>query len=74
MADNQREALGLRMDKPLDERTIGEFSSKVQGQLIRPQDESYDEARAAYALARYSRSADERRLRPVSMSSLMFSK
>src|SRR5215218_9760169 len=48
MADNQRDALGLHMDKPLDERAIGEFSSKVQGQLIRPQDESYDEARAVF--------------------------
>jgi FAD/FMN-containing dehydrogenase len=36
------------MDKPLDERTIGEFSSKVQGQLIRPQDDGYDEARAIF--------------------------
>jgi FAD/FMN-containing dehydrogenase len=36
------------MDKPLDERTIGEFSSKVQGQLIRPQDDGYDEARSVF--------------------------
>ena len=48
MADNQRNALGLRMDKPLDERLIGEFSSKVQGQFIRPQDDGYDEARAIF--------------------------
>ncbi len=48
MADNQRDALGLHLHKPLDERAIGEFSSKVQGQLIRPQDESYDEARAVF--------------------------
>jgi FAD/FMN-containing dehydrogenase len=36
------------MDKPLDERLIGEFSSKVQGQFIRPQDDGYDEARAIF--------------------------
>jgi FAD/FMN-containing dehydrogenase len=45
MADNQRDTLE---SEPLDERTIGEFSSKVQGQLIRPQDDGYDEARAVF--------------------------
>jgi hypothetical protein len=48
MADNRRDALGLHMDKSLDEGTIGEFSSKVQGQLIRPQDDGYDEARTVF--------------------------
>jgi hypothetical protein len=43
MADNRRDALG---SEPLDKGTIGEFSSKVRGQLIRPHDDGYDEARA----------------------------
>jgi FAD/FMN-containing dehydrogenase len=48
MADNRRDALGLHMDKPLDEADIREFSSKVRGQLIRTQDDGYDEARAIF--------------------------
>jgi FAD/FMN-containing dehydrogenase len=48
MADNQRNALGLHMDKTLDEAAIREFSSKVQGQLIRPKDSAYDDARSVF--------------------------
>src|SRR5918997_5117022 len=48
MADNQQDALGLHLAKPLDEAAIREFSSKVRGQLIRPHDDGYDEARAVF--------------------------
>ena len=48
MADIQQDALGLHLAKPLDEAAIREFSSKVRGQLIRPQDDGYDEARALF--------------------------
>jgi hypothetical protein len=36
------------MAKPLDEADIREFSSKVRGQLIRPKDDGYDDARAVF--------------------------
>ena len=48
MADNRQDALGSHRDKPLDEAVIREFSSKVRGQLIRPKDDAYDEARAVF--------------------------
>jgi FAD/FMN-containing dehydrogenase len=48
MADNRQDDLGLHLAKPLDEAVIREFSSKVRGQLIHPQDDGYDEARAVF--------------------------
>jgi FAD/FMN-containing dehydrogenase len=48
MADNRQDALGSHLAKPLDEAAIREFSSKVRGQLIRPQDGGYDEARTVF--------------------------
>jgi FAD/FMN-containing dehydrogenase len=48
MADNRQDALGSHLTKPLDEAAIQEFSSKVRGQLIRPQDDGYDEARTVF--------------------------
>jgi hypothetical protein len=48
MADNRQDALGSHRDRPLDEAVIREFSSKVRGQLIRPKDDAYDEARAVF--------------------------
>jgi FAD/FMN-containing dehydrogenase len=48
MADNRQDALGSHLTKPLDEAAIREFSSKVRGQLIRPQDHGYDEARTVF--------------------------
>src|ERR671917_1883740 len=48
MADNRQDDLGLHLAKLLDEAAIREFSSKVRGQLIRPQDDGYDEARAVF--------------------------
>jgi FAD/FMN-containing dehydrogenase len=48
MTDDRQDTKMLSQIKPLDEGTIGEFSSKVQGQLIRPQDDGYDEARTVF--------------------------
>ena len=48
MADNRQVAPQLDLARPLDEATIREFSSKVRGQLIRPQDDDYDEARSIF--------------------------
>src|SRR5215211_5866680 len=48
MADNRQDALGSHRDRPLDEAVIREFSSKVRGQLIRPDDDAYAEARAVF--------------------------
>ena len=48
MADNLQDARGLHVTKPLDEAAIRAFSSKVRGQLIRPQDDGYDEARVVF--------------------------
>jgi len=48
MADSRQDALGSHRDRPLDEAAIREFSSKVRGQLIRPDDDAYDEARAVF--------------------------
>ena len=48
MADNRQDALGLHLAKPLDEAAIREFSYKVRGQLIRSQDDGYDDARAVF--------------------------
>jgi FAD/FMN-containing dehydrogenase len=38
----------LPFAKPLDEAAIREFSSRVRGQLIRPEDDGYDEARTVF--------------------------
>ena len=48
MTDNRQDTKRLSPIKPLDEAVIREFSSKVQGQLIRPQDDGYDEARTVF--------------------------
>jgi len=48
MADNQRDTLRLPLVRHLDEAAIREFSSDVRGQLIRPEDDGYDEARAVF--------------------------
>jgi len=38
----------LPLAKPLDEAAIQAFSSRVRGQLIRPEDDGYDEARTVF--------------------------
>ena len=48
MADNRQDALGLHQARPLEGAAIRELSSKVRGQLIRPQDDGYDKARTVF--------------------------
>jgi len=48
MTDNRQDALGIHQANLLDETAIREFSSKVRGQLIRPYDDGYDEARTVF--------------------------
>src|SRR5215204_3820909 len=48
MADNRQVAPGSDLAKPLDEAAIREVSSKIRGDLIRPQADGYDEARTVF--------------------------
>jgi FAD/FMN-containing dehydrogenase len=48
MTDDRQDTKRLSQIKPLDEAVIRAFSSKVRGQLIRPQDDGYDEARTVF--------------------------
>jgi FAD/FMN-containing dehydrogenase len=48
MTDNRQDTKRLSQIKPLDEAVTRAFSSKVRGQLIRPQDDGYDEARTVF--------------------------
>jgi FAD/FMN-containing dehydrogenase len=48
MTDSRQDTKRLSPIKPLDEAVIRAFSSKVRGQLIRPQDDGYDEARTVF--------------------------
>src|SRR5918992_1344052 len=48
MTDNRQDTQGLPLAKPLDEAVIREFSSRVRGHLIRPEDDGYDEARTVF--------------------------
>ena len=48
MTDNRQDTKRLSLTKPLDEMVIREISSNVRGQVIRQQDEGYDEARTVF--------------------------
>src|SRR5215203_7150614 len=48
MVDNRQDPLRLPTARPLDEADIREFASNVRGQLIRPEDGGYDEARTVF--------------------------
>src|SRR5918994_7004446 len=48
MTDNRQDAPRLPVARPLDEADIREFASNVRGQLIRPGDGDYDEARPVF--------------------------
>jgi FAD/FMN-containing dehydrogenase len=48
MTDNRQDTQGLPLAKPLDEAAIREFSSRVRGQLIRSDDDGFDEARTVF--------------------------
>src|SRR5687767_15560676 len=48
MTDNQQDTIRSSLTKPLDEMAIREISSNVRGQVIRPPDNGYDEARTVF--------------------------
>src|SRR5687767_7058919 len=48
MTDNQQDTIRSSLTKPLDEMAIREISSNVRGQVIRPPDDGYDEARTVF--------------------------
>src|SRR5215211_3683374 len=48
MTDDRQDFLAKHQANLLDETAIREFSSEVRGQLIRPQDSAYDEARSVF--------------------------
>jgi FAD/FMN-containing dehydrogenase len=48
MTENRQDFLGIHQANLLDETAIREFSSEVRGQLIRPNDDGYDEARTVF--------------------------
>src|SRR5215218_9471260 len=48
MGDNRQDTSRLPFAKPLDEAAIQAFSSSVRGQLIRSEDDGYDEARTVF--------------------------
>lgn len=47
MADRQH-ALGVFTIEPLEEAAVQEFSANLRGELIRPEDDGYDAARAVF--------------------------
>jgi FAD/FMN-containing dehydrogenase len=48
MTDDRQDTQGLPLAKPLDQAAIQVLSSKVRGQLIRPENDGYDEARTVF--------------------------
>ena len=48
MTNNRQDTQGLPLAKPLDDTAIREFSSRVRGQLIRSDDDGFDEARTVF--------------------------
>jgi FAD/FMN-containing dehydrogenase len=48
MTDSRQDAQGLPLSRHLDEAAIQAFSSKMRGQLIRPEEDGYDEARTVF--------------------------
>ena len=48
MTDNRQDAQRLPLSVPFDEAAIQAFPSRVRGQLIRPEDDGYDEARTVF--------------------------
>ena len=48
MGDNRQDTPRLPVAGPLDEAAIQAFSSRVRGQLLRPEDDGYDEARTVF--------------------------
>ena len=48
MVDQRDDHLGVPLGKPLEEAAVQEFAVNFRGELIRPEDEGYDAARAVF--------------------------
>jgi FAD/FMN-containing dehydrogenase len=48
MVDHRDDHLGVPLGKPLEEAAVQEFAADFRGELIRPEDEDYDAARAVF--------------------------
>ena len=48
MVDQRDDHLGVPLGKPLEETAVQEFAANFRGELIRPGDEGYDDARAVF--------------------------
>ena len=48
MVERRDDHLGVPLGKPLEERVVQEFAANFRGELIRPEDEGYDAARAVF--------------------------
>src|ERR687889_2130651 len=48
MVDQRDDHVGVPLGKPLEETAVQEFAANFRGQLIRPGDERYDDARAVF--------------------------
>src|ERR687885_659513 len=48
MVDQRDDQLGVPLGKPLEEAAVQEFAANFRGELIRPGDEGYDDARAVF--------------------------
>ena len=48
MVDRQDEHSDMSLGSALEEATVEEFAASFRGELIRPEDDSYDEARKVY--------------------------
>src|ERR671932_934576 len=48
MVDQRDDQLGVPLGKPLKETAVQEFAANFRGELIRPDDDGYDAARAVF--------------------------
>jgi FAD/FMN-containing dehydrogenase len=48
MVEQRDDHLGVPLGKPLEERLVQEFAANFRGEIIRPEDEGYDTARAVF--------------------------
>lgn len=45
---DRQDALGVPLGKPLEEAAVQELAANFRGELIRSEDDSYDEARSVF--------------------------
>ena len=48
MVERRDDHLGVPLGKPLEEQAVQEFAANFRGELVRPEDEGYDIARAVF--------------------------